>query len=250
MVLSVVLIVVGIGWALSRLEPLVPLQSLKPVPTVIPPATGEPIPAIDINASGRTSTQLHDWATPIAEETNISVQALAAYANASLIAAESWPECHLHWNTLAGIGFIETRHGTYSGNFFQAQELNDQGMALPPIIGVPLDGSPGFAEIRDTDEGRLDGDKVYDRAVGPMQFIPSTWGQFGRDADGDGVANPNSIDDAALAAANLLCSQGDLATETGWNTAIRAYNNSQKYVNDVRNAAASYALRQPAFRLD
>ena len=38
--------------------------------------------------------------------------------------------------------------------------------------------------------GRLDGDDTWDRAVGPMQFIPSTWAWSGRDGDGDGVAQP------------------------------------------------------------
>ena len=38
----------------------------------------------------------------------------------------------------------------------------------------------------DTDGGELDKDTVYDRAVGPMQFIPSTWAVVKVDADGDG----------------------------------------------------------------
>ena len=79
-----------------------------------------------------------------------------------------------------------------------------------------------------------------------MQFIPTSWARFGRDANGDGVANPNQIDDAALSAANLLCSGRDLATADGWTEAIRSYNNSQDYVNKVRDAAANYALGQSA----
>ena len=58
-----------------------------------------------------------------------------------------------------------------------------------PIIGLPLDGSHGVKRIEDTDDGRLDGDPVFDRAIGPLQFIPTTWEDWASDADGDGVAD-------------------------------------------------------------
>lgn len=53
----------------------------------------------------------------------------------------------------------------------------------------------------DTDRGSLDRDPTYDRAVGPMQFIPGTWRRVGVDANGDGVKDPQDIGDAATAAA-------------------------------------------------
>src|SRR5699024_5291146 len=88
------------------------------------------------------------------------------------------------------------------------------------IIGVQLDGSPGFAEIPDTDGGELDGDPEFDRAVGPMQFIPESWRKYGRDANGDGRADPNQIDDAAVASARLLCETGgDLSQAENWQRA-------------------------------
>src|SRR5687767_9098537 len=65
----------------------------------------------------------------------------------------------------------------------------------------------GFASIVDTDGGVLDGDARWDRAVGPMRFIPSTWQLVGRDGNGDGIADPFSIDDAALSAAAYLCAR-------------------------------------------
>ncbi len=46
---------------------------------------------------------------------------------------------------------------------------------------------------------------TYDRAVGPMQFLPGTWGRWGSDGDRDGVSDPQDVDDAALAAARYLC---------------------------------------------
>ena len=245
-VLSIILIVAIVGWSLSFLEDSTSIPTRQPIATDVPPARAAAVPEIDIHAAGRTSDQLAYWADPIAAEIGMSSTALRAYANAELIAAQSWPQCHLSWGTLAGIGYVESRHGTYSGSLFSARSIDENGYIQPPIIGIALDGSPGFAEIQDTDNGELDGDKQFDRAVGPMQFIPTSWARFGRDANGDGVANPNQIDDAALSAANLLCSGRDLATADGWTEAIRSYNNSQDYVNKVRDAAANYALGQSA----
>ena len=95
--------------------------------------------------------------------------------------------------------------------------------------------------------GVLDGDTEFDRAVGPMQFIPESWQRYGRDADGDGVIDPHQIDDAALGAANLLCDNGrDLSVPEDWTQAVYSYNRSREYLIDVRDAAASYALQQPA----
>lgn len=246
-VLAVVMAVSMVGWLLSFFDISSPVRQLQPIPDDVPPARGAEVPGIDVNAPGRTSDNLAFWAGPLAEETGIPEPALRAYGNAELIAAESWPGCHLSWGTLAGIGWVETRHGTYSGSYFHRSQIDEDGFAQPPIIGIRLDGSPGVAEIRDTDGGVLDTDTEFDRAVGPMQFIPESWKRFGRDANGDGVADPHQIDDAALGAATLLCSQGrDLATPQGWSEAIYSYNRSQEYLINVRDAAASYALGQPA----
>ncbi len=57
---------------------------------------------------------------------------------------------------------------------------------MPPVRGPALSGG-AFSAIRDTDGGRYDGDPVWDRAVGPMQFIPGTWRIWGADGNGDGV---------------------------------------------------------------
>lgn len=213
-------------------------EAPPPIPPGIPPAAGAPVPTVDINAPGRTSLQLMDWATSINEPMNIPRAALAAYGNAAETMRQTRPECNLTWTTLAGIGHVETRHGRYRG-----ASLNDDGFALPPIIGIKLDGSPGFADIPDTDGGRWDGDAEHDRAVGPMQFIPESWAKYGRDANGDGVADPNQIDDAAIAAARLLCENGgDLSVAENWQKAILAYNASQDYVMRVRDSAAAYSV--------
>ncbi|MFJ4164546.1 lytic transglycosylase domain-containing protein [Microbacterium sp. NPDC089698] len=175
------------------------------------------------------------WLTRTAASTGIPERALAAYASADLIVSAEDPSCGIGWNTLAGIGLIETDHGRHGGAV-----LGADGRPDPPIRGAALDGN-GVMAIPDTDGGAWDGDTVWDRAVGPMQFIPETWRTWGADGDGDGVADPNQIDDAALAAARYLCASGSVATPEGWRRAILRYNDLDQYVADVARAANGYA---------
>lgn len=208
------------------------------IPDGIPPGPGTAVPVIDFNAPGRTADMLNEWASPQSDALGISVTALAAYGHAAAVMTETSADCGIAWTTLAGIGRIESRHGTYQGS-----SVAPDGRVDPPIRGIPLDGGPGVAAIPDTDGGTLDGDAVHDRAMGPMQFIPETWKKWGVDANGDGVADPDNIDDAALTAARYLCARGgDLRTAEGWERALMAYNLSGAYLRDVRDAAAAYSV--------
>ncbi len=155
--------------------------------------------------------------------------AMRAYRRAAASVAQSVPGCRLPWTLLAGIGRVESDHGRYGGSV-----LGSDGVPRPAIVGVALNGKGPVAAIRDSDGGAFDGDKVWDRAVGPMQFIPTTWKSAGRDGDGDGRSTPNDIDDAALAAAGYLCSGGrDVRTDSGRAAAIFRYNPSDYYVDLV-----------------
>lgn len=177
-----------------------------------------------------------EWLILAAAQTGIPARALRAYVGAAKAANHSAPTCGIGWNTVAAIGFIESAHGAYGGG-----RLTPAGQASGPIVGPSLDGN-GFAAIADTDDGVLDGDARWDRAVGPMQFIPSTWELAGLDGNGDGNADPCNIDDAALSAAGYLCAHGrDLTAANGWTEAIYSYNQSDSYVDQVRHQATSYA---------
>jgi hypothetical protein len=142
----------------------------------------------------------------------------------------------LPWTLLAAIGRVESDHGRYAGAV-----LGDDGLSRPRIIGVALNGVGPVAAIRDTDRGVLDRDEVWDRAVGPMQFIPSTWAFAARDGDGDGRMSPHDLDDAAAAAASYLCSgSGDLRDTGAREAAIYRYNQDDYYVALVQAFEAGY----------
>ncbi|GHG77456.1 lytic transglycosylase domain-containing protein [Streptomyces griseocarneus] len=164
---------------------------------------------------------------PGGEDSGIPATALAAYKNAEAIAKEKYPSCHIPWQLVAGIGKVESHHAAMGGR------LNPDGTTERQILGPQLTGGE-FAKITDTDGGRWDGDKLYDRAVGPTQFIPSTWVLFGADGNGDGVQDPNNIFDAAAATARYLCSGNkDLTRAADLDKAVLSYNNSREYVNAV-----------------
>ncbi len=165
--------------------------------------------------------------------TDLQLVALDAYIRA---AARSPAGCNVNWSLLAGIGRIESRHGRFGG-----RSLAAYGSVSSPIIGIPLDGNNNTREILDSDGGRYDGDTVYDRAVGPMQFIPTTWTVFAVDGNGDGVADPQNIYDAAASAAKYLCRAGDLTDPGNRQRAVLSYNRSDSYVTAVLGYMNSYA---------
>jgi Transglycosylase SLT domain len=74
-------------------------------------------------------------------------------------------------------------------------------------------------------------------AGGPMQFIASTWAQYGVDGNGDGVADRWNAADAIYAAANYLHASGAPADSE---RAIFAYNHANWYVREVERWAALY----------
>lgn len=218
-----------------------PTSGLEARPTSAPPVASAPAPAPSSPPSVASRpaapvTADREWVTDRAARTGIPEPAMRAYAAAALRERVRTPGCGLGWSTLAGIGEVETRHGTIG-----QRTLTPDGKALPRIVGIALDGGD-TDRIRDTDGGSLDGDPRWDRAIGPMQFIPETWRTWGVDADGDGLADPDDLDDAAATAAAYLCADGHVLGErAGWVAAVGSYNHHEEYVRAVAEAANRYA---------
>jgi hypothetical protein len=161
-------------------------------------------------------------------EMGIPLLVFEAYKHAEAVVKVEQPSCQLPWWLLAGIGHTESGHA-------ESGRLYADGTTRGRILGPRLDGRiAGDAIIRDTDRGIYDGDTEYDRAVGPMQFIPSTWRSWAVDGNGDGKQDLNNIFDASLAAGHYLCAGGrDLATPAGLRAAILSYNHSEPYLQTV-----------------
>jgi hypothetical protein len=158
----------------------------------------------------------------------------AVMVDAYRAAARGRSGCGLDWTLLAGIGKVESDHA-------RAGAVTASGLTATPIRGRVLDGSGSIA-IPDTDGGALDGDSRWDRAVGPMQFLPRTWSAYAVDGDGDGATTPDDVYDATATAANYLCAGGaDLTSADGGVAALRRYNRSAVYGELVLRWADAYA---------
>jgi hypothetical protein len=108
----------------------------------------------------------------------------------------------LDWAILAGIGKVECDHGR------------------DPDPACTREGATNSAG-----------------AGGPMQFIASTWAQYGVDGDGDGRVDRWDPADAIYSVANYLRASG---APGNYRRAIFAYNHAQWYVLEVEGWAARY----------
>ncbi|WP_030618328.1 C40 family peptidase [Streptomyces fulvoviolaceus] len=162
---------------------------------------------------------------------DIPPRMLTAYKKAVQQVGKHVPKCQgMRWPILAGIAKAESNHAI-------GRNIAAGGDIRPKIYGVLLNGSGAGGNttaFADTDNGTWDGTSQGERAVGPFQFLPSTWEGVGKDANGDRIADPHNADDAALGAAIYLCGEGrDLTERTQLKAAIWQYNQSSEYVANV-----------------
>jgi hypothetical protein len=150
----------------------------------------------------------------------IPATVLDAYRRAAATVDRQQSGCDLSWALLGGIGKVESNHA-------ENGDVAPDGHLITPLYGPALNGMNGTAAISA-------GNGQWARAMGPMQFIPSSWARWAADGNGDGIADPQNVYDASLAAARYLCvSGGNLATPAAMAAAVMSYNHSQQYVGTV-----------------
>jgi cell wall-associated NlpC family hydrolase len=155
----------------------------------------------------------------------IPADLLAVYAAAALTCPG------LPWQVLAGIGWIESDHANGHAD-------PNTGEVSPPIVGPALDGTHGYARIPDPTQP--DG---WAHALGPMQFLSTTWAEWGRVAPDRPPGAHSDIQnawDAIYSAAAKLCGGGSAMGDL--HAAILGYNDSESYYQQVMAKAAQYGL--------
>lgn len=203
-----------------------------PGPTTTPstppaaPATPAPTPA------AKPAPPASALRGPAASPGKIGIPAipLAAYQRA----ASRLTGCGVPWWLLAGTGKVESNHAG-------GGRVDRNGTVRGAIYGPRLDGKmPGTSVIVDSDQGKLDGDPEFDRAVGPMQFLPGTWNWVKRDGNGDRIADPQNVYDAAYSAGVYLCRSGSFRDEAAMTRSLWSYNASAAYARTVMSYATAY----------
>ncbi len=134
----------------------------------------------------------------------MSPVAAQAYVAAARWAHANLAACGLDASFLAGIGKVESNHGTSGGT-----QLRANGGTSKPI--------------------RTEGG-----AEGPMHLLPSEWTEWASDGNGDGVTSPDNMYDATIATAKKLCElarnvaggDGTLATATSRQRVAMAFDPS------------------------
>ncbi|MFE6020793.1 C40 family peptidase [Streptomyces sp. NPDC056441] len=199
---------------------------------------------VALSAGGQDSGGIAEAGTAA----DIPARMLAAYKKAAQKVGKYVPKCRgMRWPVLAGIAKVESNHAI-------GRNVAGNGDIRPRIYGVLLNGSGAGGNttaFADTDGGKWDGTASGERAVGPFQFLPSTWESVGKDANGDKRADPHNADDAALGAAVYLCGNGrDLAKRPQLKAAVLQYNHSSEYVANVVGWIDQYtaAAKDPALK--
>ena len=139
----------------------------------------------------------------------------------------------VHQETLREIWKIETLCGQFLGT--------GNPLAVFPKRSQPEQRAAFLMICRRTDRDPQAQACSSAGAIGQMQFMPKTWLAYGVDADGDGVADPWSLDDAVMSAGKYLADLG--YAENPW-AAVAHYAgghrrswSSNHYANVVLRAA-------------
>ena len=168
--------------------------------------------------------------------------ALEAYAYAARVAEVENPDCHSAWPTLAGIGMVESHHGTYRG-----ATIAPNGDVTPPIRGVRLDGTMGNLEIIDSDSAACStATPAWTARWARCSSSPRHGGSTGSTPTTT-ARSARTTSTTRRCRRRAICAGGARISSTprGWMNALRAYNLSDQYARTVRDWATAYANGHP-----
>ena len=182
------------------------------------------------------------WAEQRAAALEIPVTALEAYGYAARVAEVENPKCHIAWTTLAGIGQVESHHGTYrDATLFPNGDVTsaDQGCASRRHQRHHAHrrqrGQTGPTASR-ARRGRWDRCSSFPRPGGYTGWTPTTTASSARTTS----TTPHSRRRAICVGAERISPH-----PRGWITALWAYNDSDVYARAVRDWATAYAAGHP-----
>ncbi|MFV0458839.1 MAG: lytic transglycosylase domain-containing protein [Actinomycetales bacterium] len=193
-----------------------PVQVVSPLPTfTFGTASGSVGGAPGAVSSVGAAAAPAPAASLSAAAMGIPAPMLDAYRRAAQTKNQLSPSCEIDWSLIAAIGKVESDHA-------QGGKVDENGNT----------------------RGQIEGPMTrYGTAKGPMQFLDSSWQLFGADGNGDGVKDVNNAYDAALGAANHLCSsgKGSMKNPISLHDAIFGYNRAEWYVQKVVALANAYS---------
>ncbi|GLZ13234.1 hypothetical protein Acsp04_34690 [Actinomadura sp. NBRC 104425] len=190
------------------------------------------LPGIDMLVDSKTGTQM-GLVPNVAVMVNApGVDAAKLAASVKKILGRNTDVVNLHEQRYQTPSEANGRPGSYLDLYKQAAR-SCPGLSWTVLAAI------GQVE---SDHGRNAG-RSSAGALGPMQFLPSTWRSYGVDGDGDGKADIMNPYDAVPAAARYLCAHGAGKGGRQLYQAIWAYNHADWYVQKVLNLAKAYAVR-------
>ena len=110
----------------------------------------------------------------------------------------------------------------------------------PSLLAAQLEAENGFqyganAPVSNTGAG------------GPAQFMPGTWATYGKDYDGDGLININSIGDAVMAQGDYMCTIAKTIDAAIADGSVKAPNGPTELYLAGYNAGEGSVLREGGF---
>ncbi len=149
------------------------------------------------------------------------------------------PNAKANANAVSPSSLTPPLPSTLGGSIAGVPSFFIDSFSIPPFLlpiyqaagaayGIPWQILAAINEV-ETDYGR-DLSVSSAGAEGWMQFMPSTWAQYGVDVNRDGFQDPYNPADAIFAAARYLKQSGGA---TDIRAAVFSYNHSQAYVNSV-----------------